>query len=107
MSTIYFSDGNLQIRSMEADDSKVFYETYLSYGWHPSLDVYQNYFREQSEGTRTVLIAVCDGKVAGLCTLIKTHRKAPGPTEEFPSSWTFPCSRPSKTAASEINFWTW
>ena len=38
MSEVYFSNNNLLIRSMEVDDAKIIYDTYLSYGWHPSLE---------------------------------------------------------------------
>ena len=38
MSEVYFSNSNLLIRSMEVDDAKIIYDTYLSYGWHPSLE---------------------------------------------------------------------
>ena len=41
---IYYKDEFLLIRSMEMGDSKIMYETYLSYGWHPSLEVYENYY---------------------------------------------------------------
>lgn len=77
MSTVYYSNNNLKIRSIEATDPKIFYETYLSYGWHPSLEVYENYLREQAAGTRIVLIAEMDGKVAGVCTLIKNASEGP------------------------------
>ena len=42
MSEVYFSNSNLLIRSMEVDDAKIIYDTYLSYGWHPSLETYDN-----------------------------------------------------------------
>ena len=32
MSEVYFSNSNLLIRSMEVDDAKIIYDTYLSYG---------------------------------------------------------------------------
>ena len=41
MSEVYFSNDNLLIRSMEVDDAKIIYNTYLSYGWHPSLETYE------------------------------------------------------------------
>lgn len=41
MSEVYFSNSNLLIRSMEVDDAKIIYDTYLSYGWHPSLETYE------------------------------------------------------------------
>ena len=66
---IYADDGHIQIRSMVPEDAKVLYETYLSYGWHPRLETYENYYREQQEGVRLVFIAVLQGQVKGQCTL--------------------------------------
>ena len=45
MSEVYFSNSNLLIRSMEVDDAKIIYDTYLSYGWHPSLETYVMHWR--------------------------------------------------------------
>ncbi len=36
---VYFDDGVIKIRSMLPEDVKVLYDTYLSYGWHPSIEV--------------------------------------------------------------------
>ena len=67
---IYFESINLSIRDMELEDAEIFYNTYLSYGWHPSLDTYIRYFNEQKEKIRKVFVAVYDGNVAGICTLV-------------------------------------
>ncbi len=47
---IYSDDGKIKIRSMVAGDEKILYEEYLSYGWHPKMETYENYYREQEEG---------------------------------------------------------
>ena len=49
---IYYQDKNLLIRSMEIGDGKIFHETYLSYGWDSSIEVYENYYIEQEENKR-------------------------------------------------------
>ena len=56
MSEVYFSNSNLLIRSMEVDDAKIIYDTYLSYGWHPSLETYDNYYKEQEENKGKYLL---------------------------------------------------
>ena len=43
----YYNDGTLKIRSMDKSDARIFYETYLSYGWHPQIETYENYYKEQ------------------------------------------------------------
>ena len=74
---IYYDDGTVRIRSMTEEDAKILYETYLSYGWHPSLKTYEDYLQEQENGERTVLIAEYEGSAAGICTLV--HRPKEGP----------------------------
>ena len=77
MSEVYFSNNNLLIRSMEVYDAKIIYDTYLSYGWHPSLETYENYYKEQKENKRKVFIAEYDGEVSGLCTLVLNPTEGP------------------------------
>ncbi len=77
MSTIYYSGDNLLIRSMNISDAKVIYDTYLSYGWHPSLETYEGYYREQEVGKRMVFIAEYNGDVSGLCTLVMNSTEGP------------------------------
>ena len=77
MSTVYYSDETILIRSMESDDAKIIYKTYLSYGWHPVLETYQNYYKEQEENRRKVFIAEYKGGVSGLCTLVLNPSEGP------------------------------
>ena len=44
--TTYYDDGTLKIRSMVPDDAKVLYDTYLSYGWHPQIKIYEDYYKK-------------------------------------------------------------
>lgn len=68
---IYYADEKITVRQMIETDAQTIYDTYLSYGWHPSLENYQKYFAEQ--GTRrTTFIAEYDGEVAGHVSLIYT-----------------------------------
>lgn len=81
---IYFESGNLIIRDMESEDAKIFYNTYLSYGWHPSLDTHIGYFNEQIENYRKVFVAVHDGNVAGICTLVLNPQEGPFGNKNIP-----------------------
>ena len=49
--TTYYSDSSIVIRSMKKEDAKIFYDTYVTYGWHPSMETYENYYKEQDAGT--------------------------------------------------------
>jgi len=81
---VYFADKNFLIRNMEMDDARIFYETYLSYGWHPSMEVYETYYREQAENKRKIFVAVYDGEVCGYCTLVMNPSEGPWVGKGYP-----------------------
>ena len=81
---VYFNDKGLLIRSMEKEDARIFNETYLSYGWHPSLEIYENYYKEQEENKRKVFIAEFEGEVCGLCTLVLDPSEGPWIGKGYP-----------------------
>lgn len=84
MSTVYYEDESIVIRSMKIEDAKTLYETYLSYGWHPSMETYETYYREQEEGSRKVFIAEYEGRVAGQCTLVMNPEEGPWAGQGYP-----------------------
>ena len=43
---VYYSDNELTIRNMRIEDAQKIYDTYLSYGWHPSMETYEKYYSE-------------------------------------------------------------
>ncbi len=67
---IYLDSGALKIREMVPEDAQVIYATQASYGWHPDMNTYTGYLKEQKEGARKVFIAETDGEVSGYCTLV-------------------------------------
>lgn len=75
--TVYYRDDKLTIRSMVPEDAKVYYDTYLSYGWHPQIETYENYYKEQQNGERLVFVPVYEGNVVGICTLVLKPSEGP------------------------------
>ncbi|MCR4586489.1 MAG: GNAT family N-acetyltransferase [Lachnospiraceae bacterium] len=75
--TIYYRDDKLTIRSMVPEDAKVYYDTYLSYDWHPQIETYENYYTEQQNGERLVFVPEYEGKVVGICTLVLHPSEGP------------------------------
>lgn len=67
---IYRKNNDLIIRSMMDEDAGIIYETYLSYKWHPVLETYRNYYRENAAGRRITFCAETEGKLAGHVSLI-------------------------------------
>lgn len=75
---MYYTDDHIKIRRMIESDARKIYDTYLSYGWHPSLETYERYFEEQGN-VRTTFVAEYDGEVAGHVSLIYTANEGPFP----------------------------
>lgn len=82
--TIYYDDGKIKIRSMVPEDAKILFDTYLSYGWHPSIETYENYYRDQEEKNRLVFIAEYEGRVSGQCTLALHPTEGPWRNQGYP-----------------------
>ena len=56
----------------------------MSYGWHPEIETYESYYREQEEGVRLVFIAEYDGDVKGQCTLVLHPSEGPWGGKDIP-----------------------
>ena len=82
--TIYYQDDKLTIRGMVPEDAKVYYDTYLSYDWHPQIETYENYFREQQSGERLVFVPEYEGKIVGICTLVLHPTEGPWGGQNIP-----------------------
>ncbi|MBO4864847.1 MAG: GNAT family N-acetyltransferase [Eubacterium sp.] len=80
----YYDDGELKIRSMIPEDAKVLYDTYLSYGWHPQIKTYEDYYIEQEKGERLVFVAEYKGEVKGQCTLVLHPTEGPWGGKDYP-----------------------
>ena len=80
----YYNDETLKIRSMIPSDAKILYDTYLSYGWHPQMKTYEDYYKEQEEGERLVFIAEYRGAVKGQCTLVLHPTEGPWGGRDYP-----------------------
>ncbi|MBP3272148.1 MAG: GNAT family N-acetyltransferase [Ruminococcus sp.] len=81
---IFYSDDILTVRSMLPEDAKTIYDTYFSYGWHPDIKTYEDYYKEQQENKRIVFIAEYNGKVSGLCTLVLEPAEGPWAGKGYP-----------------------
>ncbi len=82
--TIYYQDDKLTIRNMVPEDAKVYYDTYMSYNWHPQMETYENYYREQQNGERLVFVPEYEGKVVGICTLVLHPTEGPWGGQNIP-----------------------
>ncbi len=66
---IYYEEGNLVIRDMQAEDISIIHKENLSHGWHSNQSVYEGYYKAQQAKTLYVFVAEYEGKFAGYTTL--------------------------------------
>ena len=81
---VYYKDEKITIRSMVIDDAKLYFDTYMSYGWHPQMETYENYYKEQENGERIVFVPEYEGKVCGICTLVLHPKEGPFAGKGYP-----------------------
>ena len=80
----YYDDGTIRIRSMILEDAKIRYDEYLSYGWHPQIKIYEDYYKAQEAGERLVFIAEYKGQVKGQCSLVLHPTEGPWGGKNYP-----------------------
>lgn len=67
---IYYRDEFITIRTMNHNDAHIIYHEFVEQGWHPAIEIYENYFKEQERKRRYVFIAEYNHYVAGYTTLL-------------------------------------
>lgn len=74
---IYYNGENLIIRSMLESDIEEFVKGFLEQGWHKSQELFSNYYNEQENRKKLVIVAEVDGNVAGYVTLLPFAKVGP------------------------------
>lgn len=74
---IYYSEDKIVIRTMKEEDVDIIFEEQKVQGWHPNIQTFASYYREQNSGSRYVFIAEYEGNVAGYTTLCKSAKEGP------------------------------
>jgi len=67
----------MQIRKIEAGDTKIIASAFQVIGWNKSESQYLNYLEEQEMGKRVVLVAFSEGKFAGYGNIIWSSSYSP------------------------------
>jgi GNAT superfamily N-acetyltransferase len=77
---------NIKVRQLEDRDAGVIAAAFMAIGWesHKPLAQYQNYFTQQIQGVRSVLVAYCDGSFAGYVTILWESTYRPFRESEIP-----------------------
>jgi len=62
---------------MQEQDAMIIYNELLNQNWHPTIETYKNYYRDQELNRRLVFVAEYEGNVAGYTTLLKSALDGP------------------------------
>ncbi|GLC31730.1 GNAT family N-acetyltransferase [Clostridium omnivorum] len=81
---IYYSDGKIVIRTMKEEDADIIFLEETAQGWHPNIELFKKYYREQDSHNRYVFIGEYEGNVAGYTTLIKSAENGPFMNQGIP-----------------------
>jgi ribosomal protein S18 acetylase RimI-like enzyme len=81
---IFFKDEKITIRSMKYKDAQSIYNTLLEQKWHPNLEVYDEYYKDQELKKKYVFVAEYEGNIAGYTTLLTKTTKGPFAKYEYP-----------------------
>ncbi|MEW6685704.1 MAG: GNAT family N-acetyltransferase [Candidatus Edwardsbacteria bacterium] len=60
----------LKIRKLNKNDAVIISQAFSEIGWNKPTLQYENYYSEQCEGKRVVLVALLNGKFAGYLTIV-------------------------------------
>ena len=74
---------NYSIRNMIESDIEKINQGFRNQGWPEREEILDTYFREQESGEREVLVAECEGIVAGYITIMPYANQGPF-TETYP-----------------------
>jgi ribosomal protein S18 acetylase RimI-like enzyme len=72
------------IRRMTSEDCEIITQAFAAQNWNKPLAQYQNYFKEQTEGSRAVLIAETENEFAGYLTIMRQSDFAPFREKDIP-----------------------
>jgi hypothetical protein len=61
---IYYNNDNLIIRSMMKSDIEKFVDGFTEQGWHKSYELFDEYYNQQENNEKLVIVAEIDGNVA-------------------------------------------
>lgn len=68
---------NIIIRSMNECDCKKFTKAFKEQGWDKAYELFKDYYNEQEDRHRKVVVAEVNGDVAGYATLLPYAKHGP------------------------------
>ncbi|MEG0774087.1 GNAT family N-acetyltransferase [Clostridium sp.] len=74
---IYYNNDTLTIRSMMESDIEKFVHGFTEQGWHKSYELFNEYYNQQENNEKLVIVAEIGGDVAGYVTLLPYTKVGP------------------------------
>lgn len=81
---MYYKNGNLTIRPMFKGDIEKLVNGFLEQGWHKSYELFSEYFNQQENNEKLVIVAEIDGNVSGYVTLLQNAKHGPFADKHIP-----------------------
>ena len=81
---IYFDDGNIILRAMLKSDRQNFVHAFAEQNWHKPLELFNEYYNQQENGEKAVIVAEVNNEVAGYVTLLPFATMGPFAYKNIP-----------------------
>ncbi len=81
---IYFIKDNLMIRSMIKSDIERFVRSFAKQGWNKTQEQFENYYTQQENKEKKVVVAEYNGNLAGYVTMLPCALTGPFANKKIP-----------------------
>lgn len=81
---IYYNKDNIVIRSMIRSDSEALSNGFAEQNWNKSYELFDNYYNQQENNEKLVVIAEINGDIAGYVTLFLFSKTGPFAYKNIP-----------------------
>lgn len=81
---IYYNNDSLLIRSMMKDDIEKLVDGFAEQNWNKPWEQFNNYYNQQENNEKSVIIAEINGDVAGYLTLLSYTKSGPFAYKNIP-----------------------
>jgi GNAT superfamily N-acetyltransferase len=81
---IYYKDDNLLVRAMIKSDIDKFVYGFKEQNWNKSHELFNNYYNEQENKEKVVIIAALNSQIAGYVTLLPYAKDGPFAYKNIP-----------------------
>lgn len=93
--TVYYEKNNLIIRSMKYNDAQELAEGFKNQGWGYRLEQLKNYYVQQQNSQRQVVVAEVNSKAIGYCTVLPCSHSGPFAQQEYLDKYSLPNNIPT------------